>query len=746
MVKEEEGRAPPQDRPAPDPPGESPPASDNEAEEEVLEQVQQVLEQAQRDQDDIDTILRDYENQLNELNILEEDLMLVACDDIFNMYSNILHIISVCYNSCGNYYYLYPIIPVLLSDRSNDEMITLLVMIMLFCLVPTFLALDYSEWPTYKSTKRLINSKIMMKKVINIAFLSIVLLGWKEYSPRCGICKVQREPIDTHGLERVGNNLKDPSTLTFDRDIVLYNVRENTDTSKTTTTDEEEEPKCIELEQPALAFELKEPLKEEKSLVELKCIGSSSYRRPEITKDMQALLDVNTNGLIQKLISRGLILKWSKRLFSKELKKDARGMCDANNNGVYFNVSQKKCGMGRRSCTTQQTRYPNDDVKLIVDVDKFDEDDLKMCREHIKELYDAIPSYDKDYLDMTHDDLQAYRNKYGITPYLKIFFNRVLNHGGDKVQGAMKVIISELIESAVQEYWKENEDGSDNGDDEPTCRSKYSIHEWLHYDCGSAQHTFERVEEFLPKAYEPSMSEFYKKPTNMMTYIEKIASLSWEPRHTMRQEKLHLRPTDEDIMKVMDKFIKSELVYDDDEKIKNDLDGIAVRTEEAFGVELSRQEVSTIVNGNNEQIVSMLKDKITSLDEPTEGEAVIIHVTHGLYDRYFMIWGSKEKGYWEDPIPYEEGSVEWKWNAATGLTPEERSSSRVHIKSAIIAMTELHGPQADAESNTPSKLVDLCIECFRDATEEEKFHQMMLRLKFQQVGVKFGELTFYGFR
>ena len=70
----------------------------------------------------------------------------------------------------------------------------------------------------------------------------------------------------------------------------------------------------------------------------------------------------------------------------------------------------------------------------------------------------------------------------------------------------------------------------------------------------------------------------------------------------------------------------------------------------------------------------------------------------------------------------------------------------MHIKSAITAMTELHGPQADAESNTPSKLVDLCIECFRDATEEEKFHQMMKRLKFQQVGVKFGELTFYGFR
>ena len=140
-------------------------------------------------------------------------------------------------------------------------------------------------------------------------------------------------------------------------------------------------------------------------------------------------------------------------------------------------------------------------------------------------------------------------------------------------------------------YWKERPDGRDNGDDQPTCRSKHSIHEWLHYGCESIKHTHERVEEYLEKVYEPSVSEFFKTPTNTMNYMEKIASVSWEPRHTMRQEKLHERPSEEEIIKTVEELVEAERVYDasSDTTRDHDRDGIAIRMEEAFGIELTHR-------------------------------------------------------------------------------------------------------------------------------------------------------------
>ena len=79
----------------------------------------------------------------------------------------------------------------------------------------------------------------------------------------------------------------------------------------------------------------------------------------------------------------------------------------------------------------------------------------------------------------------------------------------------------------------------------------------------------------------------------------------------------------------------------------------------------------------------------------------------------------------------------WRWEA-TQLTPEERRNGRLHIKSKLVDVRNLHGPQTAAESNSPTKLVDQCLECFKDAPQEEKLDQMMKDLKFQQVGVKFG--------
>ena len=532
------------------------------------------------------------------------------------MLSNIINLIKNKYD-----YGILSIIPILCgcTNTSDEDLIAMLVMVMVFSTIT------------------------VLPKSKKIGYLIVALSSYHA----CSI-----EHINTTSLPK-----HEPIATQLGM-VEVYSILGISNQDMTTTTTEDEEPPCVELTQPKLKYKIEYPLMEEKSLIELKCRGPSSYRQPtERTDYFQGVLDVNT-GLVSKLADRGLLLKWSKKLFSKELKEDTHDMCNANNNGVYYNNSLKKCGFGRRSCTTKSTRYPNDDVKLISDVDKFEEEDLEMMHDHLREVFNAIPDYPNDFKDITLGDLKTYENKYGISPFTKFFLDRVLNHGGGNVQGILKVIYSMLIESAVQEYWKERPDGRDNGDDQPTCRSKYSIHEWLHYGCESVKHTHERVEEYLEKVYEPSMCEFYKMPTNKMNYMEKIASVSWEPRHTMRQEKLHERPTEEDIINTVKELVEAEQVYDasSDTTRDHDRDGIAIRMEETFGIELSSQDVSTILNGNNQRIISIIKNKISSLEETSAGKAVIIHVTHGLYDRCFSVWGSKEKNKWEDPIPCKEDS------------------------------------------------------------------------------------------
>ena len=514
-------------------------------------------------------------------------------------------------------------------------------------------------------------------------------------------------------------------------------LREASVDVETSTTDKKLEQRCISLKQPTLKFKADRNMLPFKSLIQLKCRGKASFTKPTITKHMQVVLDVN-GKLFQKLDDRNLILHWNKKLFQSDFSKKAFDMCSANNSVVYYLPNKKKCGFVTRSCDAKNNRYPFDEVIVIMDLDIFDDDDLDMMYKHLLEVYDVIPSMGKDWQDVTQQDLIDYKNEYGITPYLKLFLYQVIHRGGDKKQGVLRMIYGLFAESAIQWQWKPSADGNDNDDNMPTCRDQFSIHEWLHYDCTSAQYTISRVEEYLKKVLAPSVGEICKKKDiSKLQFTVKQASVSWPPRHTMKEEKLHVRPTQNEISSAVEHILSSEGLSSDN----NDIDGVALQLEEAFGIKLTTDEVKRIMNGGG---LDELSQKISELDEPEVGEATIIHATHLLYDKKFNKYGSKELGLWKDPLPRGDGSNNWGYDAKNQLSPEERQEGIKSITKDIAEMKKLHGHSKDAEDHVVTRAIDKCIECFRGTGET--FESLMDEHTMLPVGSDFDGFQIYGHR
>jgi len=518
------------------------------------------------------------------------------------------------------------------------------------------------------------------------------------------------------------------SVLQRFRRVVVNNFRKGD--NKSTKTNDEDESLCIATKQPTLTFKPAPGLIKPKTLRQLKCRGDSIYYPPSTNNQLaNKILDTNAE-IVPVLRDMFALLKPSKELFD-ELNDNAFDMCTSGNeNVVYWVPKLRKIGWVRNSCKAKGDRYANYDVYVLFSFSKSDEKVIEVLQNHSRKLYDVVPGFDKDWKDLTHADLHAYGEKYGITPYLKISLYLIIHRGADKKRGILPNVYPMLVESAAQWYWKED------------LERKFSVHEWLHYPCKSIENTFQVVKEYLDKDFEPSMSEFCGRPLSTMNFDhEEVSSCSWGPQHCMTEIKLHERPTDEGINTAIVEVKKLEQVDSDG---NFDLDGIAHRLEETFGIELSSQEASAIVSDDTQALI-LLKNKISKLDEPKEGEQLFIASTHGLYDKFFRKWGSRDLGMWVDPIPFKEGQgLTWGWDA-TQIPPEDRRNSRFHIKSAVMKMKELHGPQSDAETNAVTKPIDHCIECFRDAKKKEKLDQMMKDLEFQQVS-KFGESAVYGHR
>lgn len=386
-------------------------------------------------------------------------------------------------------------------------------------------------------------------------------------------------------------------------------------------------------------------------------------------------------------------------------------------------------------------------VRVLFDLDKCDKNCEEILFQHVISVYKSIPAPDKEWKDMDFTDLKSYNTKYGITPFLKFFLERVLYHGGKNTQGVLRVIYLLLIESAVQEKWKEDDPTNDEG--RVICNHQSSMHEWLHFDAvlDSIKYTFDKVEEYWREDLQPSIAEFLgDKKMDEMNYEFDIASVSWPPKHTMKEEKLHVRPTDEEITKVVKELIQLEKVYngEGDEVGTIDKDGIAVHLEESFGITgLTSRDIDTLVRGSDTDIATLMRDKLDELDEPVSEEGTIIHVTHILYDEWLKQRGSKELGLWKDPIKPKEGST-WGWDADK-LDDEERKAGRDDIEQGIIATKKLHGPLEEAESRIIIKPIDVCIECFKNGGDS--FEKMVVnRQDYQQVGSTFEGYTLYGYR
>jgi hypothetical protein len=523
----------------------------------------------------------------------------------------------------------------------------------------------------------------------------------------------------------VGNDMKDPSTFTsgHNNNIVLNNVRDDTDTLKSTTTTTTEEPPCVATTQPVLKFKPDDKKVKPKTLPQLKCRGKNTYYSPSTNNQLiRKILETNAE-IVPVLRDNYTLLKPSKQLFN-ELNDNAFDMCASGNENVVYWVPQlSKIGWVRNSCKAKGDRYADYDVHVLFSFSKSDEKVIKVLQNHLRKLYDVIPEIGKEWKDLTGKDIRDYQAKYGITPWLKVSLQQVIHRGADKKRGILPNVYPMLVESAAQWFWDD------------MLESKYSVHEWLHTPCQSFDHTHDEVLDYLNTDYKPSMSEFVGQPINTINFSEEMpASLSWPPHHTMTEEKLHLRPTDEGLATAIDEVNKLE---------RDDLDRLGHLYEGMFGITVSSQDVSTIKSGDA-QALNLLKNKISSLDKPEEGKAYIVHATHGLYDNLLKEWGSKEKGMWVDPIPKRQGQA-WGYDASQ-IPPDDRRTSRLHIKSAVMKMQNLHGPPADAESNARYKLVDKCYECFKNAKKEEKLDQMMTKdLNSQQVS-KFGEMTFFGHR
>jgi len=515
----------------------------------------------------------------------------------------------------------------------------------------------------------------------------------------------------------IGNNkIPSESVLQRFRRVVVNNFGKGDNKSN-----DEDESLCIETKQPTLTFKPSSALTKPKTLRQLKCRGKDTYYSPSTNNQLtHKILDTNAE-IVPVLKDMFALANPSKELF-EELNDDAFDMCaSGNENVVYWVPLLRKIGWVRNSCKAKGDRYANYDVHVLFSFSKSDEKVIEALWNHLLKVYDVVPGFDKDWKDLTGKDLRDYQDKYGITPWLKVILKQVIDRGADKKRGILPNVFPMLVESAAQWYWKDMLD------------SKFSVHEWLHTPCKSFENTFEVVKEYLDKDFEPSMSEFCGRPLSTMNFSEDSpASVSWPPHHDMAEEKLHLRPTDEGLATAINEV----------NKLEQDLDRLGHLYEDMFGITVSSQEVSTIKSGGAPAL-NLLKNKISSLDEPEEGKAYIVHATHGLYDKILKKWGSKEKGMWVDPIPKRQGQV-WNYDAAQ-IPTEDRRTSRFNIKSAVMKMQTLHGPPAEAKSNARYKLVDLCYECFKDATKEEKFDQMMKELKFQQVS-KLGEMFISGHR
>jgi len=662
MVKEEEERAPPQDRPGPDPPGQSPLPSPQPSDDEDDQPRQVPQPQPNHDQDDIDSILRDNENrlnELNELNIPQEDLRRVAL------------MLAAGGSSGGG------------SGGGGARR-------------RRVVKKPWKGW------------RIFVMKL----FMIVALMPGIPMMP-----KIQTNQPTKYNS--IGNDKNPPeSVLQRFRRVVVNNFHKGDNKSN-----DEEESLCIATKKPTLTFKPTPGLIKPKTLRQLKCRGKDTYYSPSTNNQLtHKILDTNAE-IVPILKDMFALAKPSKQLF-EELNDDAFDMCaSGNENVIYWVPLLKKIGWVRNSCKAKGDRYANYDVHVLFSFSKSDEKVIEALWNHLRKLYDVISEIGKDWEELTGKDIRDYQDKYGITPWLKISLQQVIQRGAGKKRGILPNVFPMLVESAAQWYWKDMLD------------SKFSVHEWLHTPCRLFDHTHDGVSEYLENDYKPSMSEFVGQPINTINFSEDLPlSVSWPPHHDMTEEKLHLRPTDEGLTTAINEVNKLEQ--------EDDLDRLGYLYEGMFGITVSSQDVSTIKSGGAPAI-NLLKNKISSLDEPEEGKAYIVHATHGLYDKILKKWGSKEKGMWVDPIPKRQGQV-WKYDA-TQIPTDDRRTSRFNIKSAVMKMQTLHGPPAEAKSNARYKLVDLCYECFKDATKEEKFDQMMKELKFQQVS-KLGEMFISGHR